>query len=264
MTIKRHSDPTRRSVLTGVGAAGVGAYGFLRFSGAPTVDGTAPYTNYTLAETHGPKLLVGWYSTYNGELRSGSPLDGEAWEYDSTDEYVDDVDAALGDVPAVDLDNVLPGDGGTLSAGLFVDPDSESARVWLRLAGDDGRPTDSPLSEAIGIDVWYDTGIFGIGGCQGAESDPLPGNTITPAGATLADPGALVDGVELNPGIFDNGEISPGDRVCIALRWRLPADRGNELQNSSSEFDLEFRAVEASNPSNPFGVDGDAATAGGS
>lgn len=258
MTTKRYLKPTRRSVLTGVGAAGVGAYGFLRFSDVPTVDGTASYTNYTLAETHGPKLLVGWYSTYNDELVSGSPTDGGGWAYDSTDEYVDDVEAVLGDVPAVDLDNALPGDEGALSVGLFVDPDSESARVWLRLAGD-----DSSLSRAIGIEAWYDTGIFGIGGCRGTESDPRPGNTITLAGATLAAPGALADGVELNPGIFDNGEINPGDRLCLALRWEFPADRGNELQDSSSAFDLEFRAVEASNPSNPFEGDAEAATTGG-
>ncbi len=250
MTNQRRPGPTRRSVLTGVGTAGVGAYGFLRFREARTVGGDPGYTNYTLAETDGPQLLVGWYSTYNGVLESGLPTDGELWEYDSTEAYVDDVETVLADHPAVDISNLLPGDSGTLSVGLFVEPGSESARVWMRL----GTAAGSRLSEELLVDVWYDTGIFGVGGCQGAENG-TPIETITPDGATLADPGTLAEGIEINPGIFDNAEIDPGDRVCVALAWTLPAAVGNELQNTSSVFDLEFRAVEAGNPSNPFGAD---------
>jgi len=247
MTTERHPKPTRRSVLTSVGAAGVGGYGFLRFRGASTAGDGEEYTNYTLAETHGPQLLVGWYSTYNGHLRSGAPTDGDVWEYDATDEYIDGVDAVLADHPAVDIGNLLPGDSGTLSVGLFVEPDSESGRVWMRLDSGAG----SQLSEAIEVAVWYDTGIFGIGGCQGAENGPTI-DTITPSSATLADSGSLSEGIEINSGIFDNGVIDPSERVCVALSWSFPAGNGNELQNSSTTFDLEFVAVSADHEGNPF------------
>jgi hypothetical protein len=246
MTNSRYPQPTRRSVLTSVGAVGVGAYGFTRYRGISTADSDPEYTNYTLAETHGPKILVGWYSTVNGELNSGSPVDSEAWEYDSTDEYIDDVESVLAGSPALDVGNALPGDSGTLSVGLFVAPDSESGRIWMRLEGGDGS-----LGEAVGIRMWYDTGIFGVGGCQGAENGTAV-DTITPGNATLATPGQLADGIEINPGIFDNGEINPGDRVCVALAWSLPIDVGNDLQNASTDFELGFVAVSADDPANPF------------
>lgn len=249
MTTNRYVKPTRRSVLTSVGAVGVGGYGFLRFRGASTAGDDGDYTNYTLAETHGPQLLVGWYSTYNGHLRSGAPIDGEAWEYDSTEGYVDGVDAVLADHPAVDIGNLLPGDEGTLSVGLFIQPGSESGRVWMRLDSGAG----SQLSEAIEVTAWYDTGIFGIGGCQGAEqTSGTTIDTVTPDGATLAEPGSLSDGIEVNSGLFDNGVIDPGERVCVALAWSFPTGNGNELQRSSTTFDLEFVAVSADHEGNPF------------
>ena len=246
MTEQRSSGPTRRSVLTSVGAVGVGGYGFLRFRKSSTTSDEVRYTNYTLAETHGPQILVGWYSTYNGELRSGAPTDDSEWRYDSTDGYIDDVGSIPVDHPAVDLSNVLPGDSGTLSVGLFVDPDSESGRLWARLESGGGS-----LAEATHVQMWYDTGNFGIGGCQGAENG-TPIDTITSENATLADPGAIAEGVELNPGIFDNGQIDPGDQLCIALAWTVPASVDNKFQGASTGFDLEFAAVSADDPANPF------------
>jgi len=238
MKHRQLSDITRRHLLTSVGIAGVGTYGFLRLHGASTAAPTYQYTNYTIAESDGPRLLVGWYSTYNGAVLSGAPLDNGEWDGTATDSYIDGVETVLADNPAVDVDNLLPGDSGTLSVGLFAD--SEPLRAWARL----GSKGTGPLSEAIKIEVWYDTGIFGIGGCQGAESgssiDP-----ITDTDATLADPGDLVDGVELNPGIFDNGVIEADQQVCIALAWELPETAGNELQNTAASFDLEFVGVSA-------------------
>lgn len=247
MTNQRYPEPTRRSVLTSIGAVGVGAYGFTRFRGISTAGSDARYTNYTLAETHGPKILVGWYGTVNGELTSGSPVKGEMWEYDLTDGYIDDLESVPVDSPVIDVDNALPGDSGTLSVGLYVAPDSESGRIWMRLNGGGGS-----LGRAVGIRMWYDTGIFGIGGCQGAENGTAL-DTITPENATLATPGQLADGVEINPGIFDNGAINAGDRVCIALTWSFPTSAGNHLQNASADFDLEFVAVNADHTTNPFG-----------
>lgn len=250
MSKQRYIGPTRRRVLTSVGATGVGAYGFLRFRGSSRVGNHTRYTNYTLAETHGPQLLVGWYSTYNGKFNSGLPTDGDDWKYDSTDRYIDDVEVVLADYPAVDVSTLLPGDSGTLSIGLFVEPDSKSGRIWMRLK--EGSLSETRLSDQIGIQLWYDTGIFGIGGCQGAENG-TPANTITPENATLATPGQLGEGIEINPGIFDNGTIDPGDEVCVALAWSFPIGVSNELQKVAAGFDLEFVAVDADDPTNPFG-----------
>lgn len=244
MSNQRYSTPTRRSILTSVGAVGVGGYGFLRFRGSSTAGSDARYTNYTLAETHGPQLLVGWYSTYNGDLQSGSPIDDDDWDYNSTDEYVDGVD--LAENPAVDVGNALPGDSGTLSVGLFIEPESESGRIWMQLEDGGGA-----LSDDIEIDVWYDTGIFGIGGCRGGDNG-VSADTITPENATIANPGQLADGIEINPGIFDNGQIDPGDRVCIGLAWSFPPRVSNGLQRESASFELEFVAVDSNDSTNPF------------
>ena len=127
------------------------------------------------------------------------------------------------------------------------------ARVQLLVTGaTPGTAVSGRLSEVVDVTLWYDTGIFGIGGCQGAENG-TPIDTVTPEGATLATPGQLADGIELNPGIFDNGEINAGDRICVALEWSLPIGVGNVLQNASTDFDLEFVAVSADAPANPFG-----------
>ena len=240
MTETIRPDPDRRRVLASLGAVGLGTYGFMsvRSSGS---DG--PYTNYTYAESHGPTLRVAWYSTYNGALLSAAPVADEDWEFESTDEYVDGVTETLGG-PVVDVSNLLPGDSGTLSVGLLAE--SADARVWMRLRTDD---VSAPLAEAIEVSTWYDTGIFGINGCQGAENgiqfDRL-------AEGTLADFGALSEGVQLNPGLLDNSVLPEGNRLCLALAWAFPTGHGNALQGTAAGFDLEFRAVDAADPNDPF------------
>lgn len=241
MTHEQHPDPDRRRVLAGLSAVGLGAYGLTSVRGSGS---DSPYTNYTYAESHGPMLRVAWYSTYNGELVSGTPTDDGEWAFDATDEYVDGVVETL-DGPVVDVSNLLPGDSGTLSVGLFAE--STDARVWMRLRTDDSAPT--PLAEALDIAVWYDTGIFGVGGCRGAENG-VRFETIVDG--TFADVGALSSGIELNPGVFDNGVIPEGEKRCLAVAWALPLDAGNHLQGSNTRFDLEFRAVDTADPNDPF------------
>lgn len=246
MTDQRYPKPTRRSVLASIGAGAAFTFGSTRVHNVLPSSSDAQYTNYTLAETHGPNILVGWYSTVNGELNSGSPVDRDAWGDDSTGEYIDDAESVLGGSPAVDVGNALPGDSGTLNVGLFVAPDSENGRIWMRLDGEGGS-----LGEVVGVRVWYGTGIFRDGGCQGAENG-TPTDTTTPENATLASPGQLTDGIELNSEIFRNGEINAGDRICVALEWSFPVDAGNSFQNTVIDLDLEFVAVSADYPTNPF------------
>lgn len=248
MTQKKHPDPTRRRVLASVGAVGAGTYGFLRFGDVLPAGSERRYTHYTYAQTDeasGPKIRIAWYSTYNGELLFGTPTnDDNEWRYDDEEGYADGIEAVLSDRPAIDVSNVLPGDSGTLSVGLFAE--SSDARVWMRLRTDHGTST---LADAVRLTAWYDTGIFGIRGCRGAEGASGFDRILD---GTLGTPGVLAQGHQIDPGLLDNSVLPAGERLCLALSWALPTNAGNELQGTAAGFDLEFRAVEPSFSENPF------------
>lgn len=242
------SELTRRKLLAAIGAGGLAAGAGL--VGASYSGSRPGYTHYTLAQTNGPLVRVAWYSLYNGALFSGSPTTNDEWDFNETDEYVDDVATNLSSSgPVIDVPNLLPGDHGTLSIGLLAE---ERAEVWMRLnvSGSSGK-----LDEAVNASVWYDTGIFGIGGCDGSE-DAIGASPF--AEGTLAELGkvdSLAKGVLLDPGWTDNSCMAVEDRLCLGFSWSVPTSVGNEVQNDSVSFDLEFVALRCENEvDNPFDV----------
>lgn len=245
---------TRRKALAGAGAVGFATLGMGR--GRPTASWNE-YTNYTYAESDTPtRLLVGWRSTYNGAAVGESLTDD-----------VDGVDVSL--IPADALRNVLPGDGGTASVGLrLADPGElvpEGARVWMQIEAnlddDDAeqRARNEALAGRIELDVRYDTGVLGIGRCAGAEDEFVDFGEEIFSGTfvDLADADGLAPGVELDPGLFDNGCLAPGERRCLTFVWAFPPGEGNVGKGGAIDFDVTFRAVSCDRTENPFDGDGE-------
>lgn len=238
---------TRRKALAGAGAIGFATLGAAtgRRTGTDSFD---EYSEYTYAQSDTPwDLRVGWRRTENGETVGASPSDSE-----------DNV--AADGVRLVDLPNALPGDAGTASVGLRLDDPAGTApdgvRVWLRVAPRfDDAPESVALAERITLDVRYDTGILGIGGCAGAESDfAAYGERI--AAGTLAsfDGSALATGVELNPGLFGDGCLSAGERRCLVFDWSFDSTGGNAGQGGTVDFDVSFAADDCGSEGNPFAL----------
>lgn len=255
---------SRRKLLASVGVVGTASLGFAR--GNRRVSGTEPsYPNVTYAATEGPELRIGWHATYDDgrdgdSLRTVSPGTG-AWDHDNTAEYADDLDddgpeGPVGPAgPVFDLDDVVPGDSGTLSVGLQIGEESQPGTVWARrlLAG------EGALASVIDIELWYDTGIFGVGGCQGAESGSFGGPVVT---GTLAEPdtslaatGSLEAGLRLDPGVVTADCLEPGDRLCLGFRWSIDEEVGNAYQGEGMRFALDFGAVSCEFDGNPFAAE---------
>ena len=260
---QKESGLTRREALAGVGAVGFATLGAA--SGRRTgTDNWDEYSAYTYAQTDTPlNLLVGWRRTENGTVVDSSPTDS-----------VDDVEAA--GIRLVDIDNALPGDSGTASVGLRLDDPAGTApdgvRVWLRIDPNlaDADAASAALAERITLDVRYDTGVLGIGGCGGAEGN-FAGYGERIAAGTLAelDGSALAAGVELNPGLLDDGCLAAGEQRCLIFAWAFDSDGGNAGQGGAVDFDVEFVADDCDARGNPFDMDGEtdeggSAAAGGS
>jgi len=127
--------------------------------------------------------------------------------------------------------------------------------VWLRIDPrlGDADAASAALAERITLDVRYDTGILGIGGCGGAESD-FAGYGEPIASGTLAslDGSALATGVELNPRLLGNGCLTTDERRCLIFAWEFESEGGNAGQGGAVDFDVEFAADDCGAEGNPF------------
>lgn len=218
------SDLSRRRVLASVGAVGVGAFGgVVGIAGRVTRDPRA-YTHYTYAasplqtdgnETTSPQLRVAWESRYNGERVTASG-DGP--------EYVDDTAGPLFTAP-----DLLPGDYGTASIRLAVEGD-EPARI--RLVPD----VQGSLATAVSVRFGYDTGLFGVGACEGVDE---PGDVAGDVTMSLAAFGTTYgdEGLSLNPDC-----LAPDEELCLGFSWEFPATETNEWQLAATTFELAFLA----------------------
>lgn len=143
----------RRRVLAGIGATGVGA-----FTGGRHLRGqfSAAPPSYT-------------HHTYAASEDDATRTVGDALEAAYVDGYETDTDG-----PLVAETNVLPGDSSGISIGLS--PEGMDARVRLPVTGGGPDATVSgSLSEVTDVVLWYDTGLFGIGGRPGERELPAKG-----------------------------------------------------------------------------------------
>ncbi len=215
-------------MLAGAGAVGFATAGLAR---GRSTGSWNEYTNYTYAETTGRRLLVGWQATYNGDVVVDGPTDES--------EFADGVT----DVRLVDLDDVFPRDEGTASVGLRVeDPTEEGLRAWMRVEPTiGGDPASAELADRLQVVVRYDTGLLGLGSCEGASGDYAEYGEEIYAGsfAGLVDDD-LADGVQIDPGLLDNGCLRPGEQRCLIFGWKFPPGGGNAGMGGSIDFDVTF------------------------
>ncbi|MFC5134975.1 MULTISPECIES: hypothetical protein [Haloferacaceae] len=248
---KRDIHLTRRQALAGVGAVGFATLGMAGGRSTGTRDETGTrngYTRYTYAQSDVPtRLRVGWRSRYNDEPVRESPSDD-----------VTDVD---GSVRLIDQGNVLPGDKGSTSVGLRIDDPGETVsdgvRVWMKIDPDiGGDQASQALAERIEVSARYDEGFLGVGGCAGAENLDDVGNFgsgIFSGTLVDLDDDDLTDGIEVDPGILDNGCLEPGESRCLAFNWAFPVgEGGNAGKGGSVNFDVSFYAVDCEWGGNPF------------
>jgi len=210
---------SRRAVLGGVAGLGF-AFGAGRlFTGSAVA-----YTQQAAAGGSGG-LLVYWRETVNGGVTESSlPSTG---------------DGSQPTGPVVDLTNAQPGDRGALAVGLALGEDVESsARVWMALVprgptpyaengineperkAGDVTPDVGELQEYVHVDVWYDDGFFGLGGCDGEYNSLAETAVASGTFAEVAD--ALADGVPItvpSPVVLEwwRGQHGPAARLLDGM-----------------------------------------------
>ncbi len=259
---------SRRRVLLALGTVGLGTVAGSRLTAA----GRQPFSRYTLAQSTAGvgTLRVSWFERYNGE-----PIEGSGGVATDADATLDPArsPAYVGETPSavVSLDDVLPGDDGTLVVGLqAIDAD---LNVWIRprIAADAENGQNEPELIAEGVDTdgdgelddltnvayWLDNGVV-FGACDGQRGpfEPLlntaAGTAATGTLRTVTDD--FGDGVRLP---FDGAGNCPdalpaGGNRCVGFQWALPESVGNVVQSDRLSFDLEFVATACGDDANPF------------
>ena len=203
------------------------------------------------------------YGTPYGDL---SETDRVVVEQTYRDQFADSPNFAV-EGPIIDLDDVKPGDSGsvTYSIHLFDEPgyvwlggsldaNSEGAVVEPELdAAAEDDPGDGSsageLPETIEVTLWYDDGD------EELESDETPPERPLVFEGTLGELLAAVDdGLPLdgNPATAERDcfpQDQPGDEQVryLGFEWTLPASVGNVVQGDSVTFDLTFAAVQCRN-----------------
>lgn len=238
---------TRRRLL-----AGAGATGFASITGLSVLTADARgFTHSTrITESSGVTLQSDWRATRNGETLSenGSAI------------------ATTDDGAAATVTNVLPGDSGTVSFKVTVDPDEDAAddvtvetSLWLDVTdtaengytepepetlegGDVNDPGDpdgaGELQDHLQVEVWYDTGLFDVGGFGGE-------NGVRDTGEGLVHPDAAgsfaaVADVLSEPGVQIGGCLSAGEDLVVTMGWEFPSSlpEQNATQGDSLTFDV--------------------------
>ncbi|MFD1645260.1 hypothetical protein [Haloarchaeobius litoreus] len=231
----------RRDLLAGIGA---GAVGLATLSGVSGAFGSSPaYTHYTYAAPNS-LVRVAWFETYNGdvlEVQNGSTVTNGTTVLDP-DESPAYVENASG--PVVTLDNLMPGDEGTLVVGFEAVDTPAQVRLLPQLAATaengivepevvagDTTPTTGELQDALLVEVWRDSSL--LGGCDGRRG--LGDTTIT--SGTLQH---VSD--EYGPEGIDIGCLDGGESSCLGLAWRFDPVSA-DTQTDSVTFDLVCEAV---------------------
>ena len=222
--------------------AGVGATGFVSVGGLTMLTDEAVEFRETMAVSGPVDLRLDWRETYNGDVLENST--------------VDEIDR---DGPRISLQNVLPGDQGTLSVRVGVDEETDaSALVEFAIpeletaengATDPERSIDGHDSERgdlqrfLNVKLWYDTGLFGAESLGARNADADVGEAVIAEGSLPDVASELEDGVALDPSPNELGGsdcLESGDSVTISLQWQFDANAAdvNLAQGDSVAFDL--------------------------
>ena len=269
-----HGSPlSRRQLLAAIGGVGL-------LAAAPRVAGALredpSFTRYTYAQSvdGGPNLRVAWYERYNGTvLEESNRFDGRTPLTNSSESFNESADAgafvdltgpdAVSTGPVLSIPNAHPGDEGLLLIGLRAE--DADARAWLQVtAGEfaenslveperaDGDTTadTGELQDYVDVELWYDTGRLGIGGCNGlrdfTEEAAVGSGTLATVSANL-DTGVLLDF-----GIVEAACIPAGTQRCLGFRWSIDPAVTNVIQSDSARLDIAFVVTECAETTNPF------------
>jgi hypothetical protein len=265
---------TRRELMAGIGG------GSLVVGGLSLRRRTPRFTNYTFAapadDTTDSLLRIAWYETYNGDF-----VENHAGTSDGYNDTMDPTatpspvreasDVIEGSGPVLALDDVLPGDRGTLVVGLDVDEQAtDPVEIWFRgavtddaengvnepeyAAGDD-TPEAGELDEAAVVELWMDESP--IGSCDGLRNydEALRAPLVARAPFASAFGPSTGVGSEAGVRLFDTC-LDPGTLRCVALSWSLPEDASDRVQGDSLAFDFAFAAGPCGGES-PFLLGGD-------
>ncbi|WP_256300404.1 hypothetical protein [Haloarchaeobius salinus] len=231
----------RRDLLAGIGA---GAVGIATLSGVTGDLGDAPaYTHYTYAAPNS-LVRIAWFETYNGGVlagQNGSTVTNGTAVLDPAESpaYVDGVSG-----PVVTLDNLMPGDEGTLVVGFQAVDTPAQVRLLPQLSATDENGIVEPeavagdtttdvgeLQDALLVEIWRDSSLFG--GCDGRRG--LGDTTLTTGSLqSVSD--------EYGPEGIDLGCLDGGENRCLGLAWRFDPDSA-DTQTDSVTFDLVCEAV---------------------
>jgi hypothetical protein len=248
--------PSRRRILLGVGAVGVAAAG----AGIGSLGYLADDERFRSAVAAGSlDLKLGYRTTYNGDRIAEAPgSDAEAVDC-GTPGLVDGAS-----VPVVELDDVKPGDCGSVAADLYVC--ANPSRLWLAVglisaaenthrpeevaAGDD-TPAVGELGDLIEVTCWVDGDGDGV---LGDDERVLYEGTLT--GLTTDAAGGLPVTVDDGAPACVDGADGP---VPVVLSWCLPLDGPDHDRaiTDAVRFDLQFEAVQCRHDAvgeNPFTV----------
>jgi hypothetical protein len=242
-------DINRRRLLGAIGGTGIAAFAGLGYA-------TDDAVRYTMASSHSCENY-----TLDAEWRETYTRDGETTLLENTTATSDDEtgeERTDSDEPApenIHLQNVLPGDRGTVSFKLTADREDDTAddnvtpTLGLDLTGTaengindpereagDQSPDAGELQEYLDVKIWKDTGILGFNtlGGNNLENDPLGEPTI--AEGTLENVAGDLDGDDL--GTID---ATTDESVSVTLRWEFTDESGiNVTQTDSVTFTLDI------------------------
>ncbi|MFT4931509.1 MAG: hypothetical protein ACI91T_001386 [Natronomonas sp.] len=237
----------RRTVLAGLGAGAIGATIGVAALGR---GGRPPYTKYTYAESQGDReaLRVAWYETYNGRTIETQSDDTAANVSETLDPDGEPLYVADAPGPVIEIENVLPGDSGTLHVGLeavaedpvtvsmtgSLDANDENGFTEPELAAGDVSAVGE-LASNLEVTIWADTGIDLLGGVGACDGEQGLGESTIESGTLETVFGALQEGVPLVECLGTDART-----YCLGLRWRLPEGTGNEVQSDGATFTLAF------------------------
>lgn len=236
----RKLDITRRDVLAGVGTTGLAAVAGL---GVGTRNTLAYTTTAQMDTGDGFVLDADWRETYNGDV-------------------LEDTRASQSETggAVISLGDVMPGDTGTFSFRLSVEPTTEGDDVSVepqltlnltetsenginepeRKAGDDSENTGE-LQDYLDVKLWYDEGLanYDIFGGDNATQDvdePLITDDDGAEG-TLAEVASAIDGVPLDR----KGCLGTDETLTVTFGWEFAEDgTENVAQGDGVSFDFEL------------------------
>ncbi|MFC7173670.1 hypothetical protein ACFQL0_10580 [Haloplanus litoreus] len=269
------SSLSRRRLLTAIGGVGL-------LAAAPRVAGRLredpSFTRYTHAQSAdgGPNLRVAWYERYNGTVLEESnrfgdraPLTNSSAAFNDSAEAGAFVDVTGPDAvpagPVLDIPNAHPGDEGLLLIGLRAE--DADARAWLQVTASefaenslvepertdgDTSVDDGELQDYVDVELWYDTGRLGVGGCNGRRD--FTEEAVIGSGTLATVGGDLDAGVLLDFGIVEAACIPAGAQRCLAIRWTIDPSVNNVIQSDSARLDIAFAVTACDDTTNPFGA----------